>query len=51
MRHLARRCEFSQEGSAASLLHFLVKLPHGLLRNHAAFSARKRDLGVIIGDW
>jgi hypothetical protein len=48
MRHLAgRRCELSQKPGAASFLHFLGKLVHGLLRNNAAFATRKRSLGVI----
>ena len=48
MRHLARRrCEFGQKTGAASFFHFLGKLLHGLLRNHPAFSTRKRSPGVI----
>jgi hypothetical protein len=48
MRHLAgRRCEFGQKAGAASFFHFLGELLHGLLRNHTAFSTRKRGLGVI----
>ena len=48
MRHLAgRRCELSQKPGASSVLHFLGKLMHGLLRNDAAFSTGKRSLRVV----
>jgi hypothetical protein len=48
MRHLAgRRCELSQKPGASSVLHFLGKLMHGLLRNDAAFFTGKRSFRVV----
>jgi hypothetical protein len=44
---LARRSEFSKKAGASALLHFLGELPHGFLRDHAAFTTRKGGFRII----
>jgi len=43
----AGRGEFSEKAGASAVLHFLGKLLHGLLRDHAAFSAGEGSSGVV----
>jgi hypothetical protein len=46
-RSASGRGEFREKAGASALLHFLRKLLHGLLRDHAALALGKRSPSVI----
>jgi hypothetical protein len=43
----AVRRQFAKKAGASSFFHFLGKLPHGFLSDHAAFASSKGSLGVV----
>jgi hypothetical protein len=43
----ARRGALGNQAGMAALFHFVGKIPHGLLRNGAAFAPRERCTGIV----